>query len=63
MDPFEVYQRCLTGRPYSKDLKIYTKKYLQKVVLQLAELEEFEKCIELNKFIELRFDFTEVLSD
>lgn len=63
MDPIEVYQRCLQNRPYSKELKIYSKKYLQKVVLELAQLEEFEKCIELNKFIELRFDFSQVSSD
>ena len=55
MDPIEVYERCLSGRPYSKELRIYSKKYLQKVVQELVEIEEYEKCIELNKFIENRF--------
>lgn len=63
MDPIEVYHRCLQNRPYSNQLRIYTKKYLQKVVLELAQLEEFEKCIELNKFIEKRFDFSQVSLD
>lgn len=58
MNPIEVYDRCISGKPYSKELKIYTKKYLNKVVEKLAELDEFEKCIELNKFIEKRFDFS-----
>lgn len=57
MNPIEIYDRCLSGRPYSKELKIYTEKYLQKVVEKLAELDEFEKCIELNKFIKNRFDY------
>ena len=44
-------------------VKEFAQKYLQKVVLELAELEEFEKCIELNKFIEKRFDFSQVSLD
>jgi hypothetical protein len=58
MNPIEVYDRCISGKPYSKELKIYTKKYLNKVVEKLAELDEFEKCIELSKFIEKRFNFS-----
>lgn len=55
MDTVEIFNRCMSGKPYSKDLKIYTKKYLQKIVEELVELEEYEKCIQLNNFIELRF--------
>ncbi len=55
MDPIEVYNRCLSGKPYSKELKIYSKRYLQRVVQELVILEEYEKCIEMNKFIENRF--------
>jgi hypothetical protein len=55
MDPIEVYERCILGKPYSKELKIYSKRYLQKVIEGLVELEEYEKCIELTNFIELRF--------
>ena len=32
MNPIEVYDRCISGKPYSKELKIYTKKYLNKVL-------------------------------
>lgn len=55
IDPIEVYQRCLSNKPYSKDLKIYTEKYLRRVVKELEIIEEYEMCIELNKFIESRF--------
>ena len=55
MDAVEIFNRCMSGKPYSKELKIYTKKYLQKIVEELVELEEYEKCIQLNNFIELRF--------
>jgi hypothetical protein len=55
MDPIEVYNRCLSGKPYSEELKIYSKRYLQRVVQELVIIEEYEKCIELNKFIENRF--------
>ena len=55
MDPIEVYERCISGKPYSKQLKIYSKRYLQKAIEGLVELEEYEKCIELTNFIELRF--------
>jgi hypothetical protein len=56
VDAIEIYDRCMSGRPYSKDLKIYTKKFLQRIVEELVVLEEYEKCIELNKFIEKRFN-------
>jgi len=56
MDPLEVYDRCISGKPYSKELKIYSERYLQRVVQELVILEEYEKCIELNKFIENRFN-------
>ncbi len=56
MNPIEVYERCLSGRPYSKDFCIYTKKYLERVIEELVYLEEYEKCVELNKFIKQRFN-------
>lgn len=58
MDAIEIYERCLSGRPYTKDFKIYSEKYLRKVVTELELLEEYEKCIELVKFIQQRFDHT-----
>lgn len=58
MNAIEVYERCLSGKPYTKDLKIYSEKYLRRVVTELESLEEYEKCIELVKFIQQRFDHT-----
>ena len=63
MDAIEIFDRCMSGKPYSKDFKIYTKNYLQKIVEELVELEEYEKCIQLNKFIEYRFRHDVNLSD
>lgn len=56
MDTIEIFNRCMSGKPYSKDLKIYTKRFLQKIVEELVELEEYEKCIQLSNFIEKRFN-------
>lgn len=56
MDAIIVYNRCLSGKPYTEDFKIYSKKYLLSVISELESLEEFEKCIELGKFIEKRFN-------
>lgn len=56
MNALEVFDRCMSNKPYTTDFKIYSKKYLQKVVKELGEIDEFEKCIELVKFIEKRFN-------
>jgi hypothetical protein len=56
MDAIEVYNRCLSGRPYTIDLKIYSERFLKRVIDELVELEEYEKCIEMNKFIKQRFN-------
>jgi hypothetical protein len=59
MDPYEVYDRCLSNKPYTVDFKIYSEKYLQKVITKLAELEEYEKCSDLSKYIRQRFNHQE----
>jgi hypothetical protein len=56
MNALEVFDRCMSNKPYTTDFKIYSKKYLQKVVKELEQIDEFEKCIELVKFIEKRFN-------
>lgn len=56
MNAINVYNRCISGKPYTEDFKIYSKKYLLSVIRELESLEEFEKCIELGKFIEKRFN-------
>ncbi len=61
MDPIEVYERCLSDKPYSKELKIYTENYLRRVIKELEILEEYEKCSDLVKFIEKRFSKSSVI--
>ena len=61
MDPIEVYKRCMSDKPYSKELKIYTENYLKKVIKELEILEEYEKCSDLVKFIEKRFSKSSVV--
>lgn len=56
MKALEVYDRCLSGKPFTKNLKIYTKEYLLKVLEELEYIEEYEKCNVLNKFIQKRFN-------
>lgn len=55
INPYEVYQRISMGKPYGKNLKPYPKKILLSVIESLMEDEEYEKCIELGRFIKERF--------
>ena len=43
MDPIEIYDRCLSGKPYSLELKIYSENYLKKVIKELEEIEEYDE--------------------
>ena len=56
MIALEVFDRCMSNRPYTTDFKIYSKNYLQKTVKELEQIDEFEKCIKLVKYIDERFD-------
>lgn len=55
VNPLEVYNRICIGKPYGKNLKPYPKKILLSVIELLKEDEEYEKCINLIKFIDKRF--------
>ena len=55
MNAISVYNRCLSGKPYTEDFKIYSKAYLLKVLTQLESRDEFEKCQKLKEFIDWRF--------
>ena len=50
-----VFERITNGILYNRNLKVYTKDYLQGIVIELEQQEQFEKCIELNDFISKRF--------
>ena len=51
-----VFERITNGILYNRNLKVYTKDYLQGIVKELEEQEMFEKCIKLNEFINKRFN-------
>ena len=51
MKCLEVFDRCKINKPFSKELKIYSEKYLKSILKELEEIEEYEKCHFLNSFI------------
>ena len=51
-----VFNRIKNGIFYNRNLKIYTKDYLQEIIKELEYQQEFEKCIVLTEFINKRFD-------
>lgn len=52
----KVFERITNGLLYNRNLKVYTKNYLQVIVRELEEQEMFEKCVKLNDFISKRFN-------
>jgi hypothetical protein len=51
-----VCNRVKSGTPYDRKLKLYSEKYLTKVVKKLEEEEEYEKCSILSEYIKERFN-------
>lgn len=51
-----VYQRVKSGTPYDRKLKLYSEKYLAKIVKKLEEEEQYEKCSILSQYIKERFN-------
>ena len=51
-----VFERIKNGILYNRNLKVYTKDYLQGIVIELEKQEKFEKCVILNDFISKRFN-------
>ena len=51
-----VFERITNGILYNRNLKVYTKDYLQVIVRELEQQEKFEKCVILNEFINKRFN-------
>ena len=51
-----IFNRIMSGKPYDKSLKLYSKKYMMNVVKLLEEDEEYEKCRILLEYINNRFD-------
>jgi hypothetical protein len=63
IDAYEVYERIFTNRPYGKNLKIYSKDIMKIVIELLSDYEEYEMCIELDKYLESRFDHNKGYKD
>jgi hypothetical protein len=51
-----VFNRVISGTPYDRQLKLYSEKYLNKVIKYLEEEEEYEKCYILSEYIRERFN-------
>ena len=51
-----VFNRVKSGTPYDRKLKLYSEKYLTKVVKYLEVEEEYEKCYILSEYIKERFN-------
>jgi hypothetical protein len=56
MESLLIFNRIMSGKPYGKSLKLYSKKYMMNVVKLLEEDEEYEKCKVLLEYINNRFD-------
>lgn len=51
-----VFSRVISGTPYDRKLKLYSENYLIKVIKELEEEEEYEKCFTLSEYIKERFN-------
>lgn len=56
INPEEIYQSIKFGRPFNKNLKLYTISEIEIAIRQFVQDEEYEKCAYLKKFIEKRFN-------
>jgi hypothetical protein len=52
----EIFSRVITEKPFDKNLKPYSEKFLNKTLKYFEEKEEFEKCQLLSDFISRRFN-------
>ncbi len=51
-----IFNRVMSGKPYNKSLKLFSKRYLENLVTSLEEDEEYGKCSILLEYINIRFD-------
>lgn len=52
----EAYDRIINGLYYDKQLKPYTKDFVNQMIDFFTKIEEYEKCSKINEFIEQRFN-------
>lgn len=56
VDPNEVYDRIKNNKPFGKNMKLYPKGLIIKIIGLLEENEEYEKCSYLKRFIKERYN-------
>jgi hypothetical protein len=56
INPEEIYQSIESGKPYNKNLRLYTLTEIESSIRQFVLDEEYEKCSILKNFIDKRFN-------
>jgi hypothetical protein len=55
-NPEDIYKRVLENKPYHYNLKIYTRKDIEKCIEYFIVEEEYEKCQFLSDWLKVRFN-------
>jgi hypothetical protein len=50
------WERIFIGKNYDKNLKLYTKSFIEEMIYYFEIKEEYEKCQFLKEYISKRFD-------
>ena len=56
INPEEIYESISKGKPFNRNLKLFTKIEVESAIRQFISSEEYEKCSVLKKFIDKRFN-------
>lgn len=54
-DPNVAFQRIVDGKPFNTELKLYSEKYINRLIDYYLGEEEYEKCHILKTWSETRF--------
>jgi len=55
-EPNDIYRRVLENKPYHYNLKLYSKKDIERCIEYFIEQEEYEKCQFLSDWLKVRFN-------
>jgi hypothetical protein len=55
-DPNDILRRVVENKPYHYNLKLYTKKDIERCIQHFIEEEEYEKCQLLSNWLKVRFN-------
>lgn len=55
-NPEDIYERILENKPYHHNLKLYTKRDIERCIEYFLEDEEYEKCQFLSNWLKTRFN-------